>query len=271
MRQYRLIIDRPTIGARNMAIDEAIMNAVVAGAVLPTLRFYAWDPACLSLGYGQQAADADLDRIATRGWALVRRATGGRAILHTDELTYSLTLPEAHPLAAGGIIESYRRISRALLAGLSRLGVDLSADRRAAEHKLEGPVCFEVPSHYEVTTSDGRKLIGSAQLRRRGGVLQHGSLPLVGDLGRIVDALDFPDEAAREAARMNVRGRAATLADAFDGRIFDFDTVADALAHGFATTFDAELIPGALTPAEQAEAEQLAAAVYGSAAWTYRK
>jgi lipoate-protein ligase A len=225
MRQYRLITDNPMTGARNMALDEAILHSVAARDSLPTLRFYAWEPACLSIGYGQRVNDADTDHLQSAGWSLVRRPTGGKAILHADEMTYSLSLPEDHALAEGGIVESYRHISRALLAGLGRIGLSPRADRKADDAPALGAVCFEVPSHYEITTGDGKKLLGSAQLRRKGGVLQHGSLPLYGDIGRICDVLHYDNVIEREEGRFAVRRRAATLADALDGEKLSWETL----------------------------------------------
>lgn len=271
MRQCRLIYHKPASGRRNMAVDEALLEAVRSGQSGPTLRFYAWEPPCLSLGYGQKWTDADLTRLDAAGWGLVRRPTGGRAILHTDELTYSIVLPDEHPLAQGDILDSYRRISRALLAGLHSLGVASSADRRAERRpQASGPVCFEIPSHYEVTTPDGRKVIGSAQTRRRGGVLQHGAIPLHGDLGRICDALAYPDEATRQRARAIVHRRAATLAEALNGHILDWQTVAAAIVRGFESVFALEFLPGDLTPTEAEHADRLAETVYGSDAWLRR-
>src|SRR5690606_4447389 len=118
-------------------------------------------------------------------------------ILHTDELTYSIALPEDHPIADRGIIESYQRISRALMQALATLGAPVESSRRDEMPKTPGPVCFEVPSHYEITFGE-RKLIGSAQMRRRGGMLQHGTLPLSGDVSRICDVLVYADEDERE-------------------------------------------------------------------------
>ena len=138
MRQYRLIYDTPTNGIWNMAVDEAIFTAVINGDSLPTLRFYGWNPPCLSLGYGQAFSDADMTRLNQFGWDVVRRATGGKAILHTDELTYSLCLPQHHPLAEGSIVDSYRRISTGLMAGLNRLGAHLQADKRADDANMDG-------------------------------------------------------------------------------------------------------------------------------------
>lgn len=281
MRQWRLIYDYPTLGSVNMAVDMAVLAAVGAEQSPPTLRLYAWSPPCLSLGYGQKAADVDFARVAALDWNVVRRPTGGRAILHTDELTYSVALPPEDALAAGNVVESYRRISRALVAGLVRLGVSPEADQRADGIDAPGPVCFETPSHYEITVG-GRKLIGSAQVRRKDGVLQHGSLPLYGDLGRICDALVYPNEVEREAAKTQVRARAATLQEALSPSPSpsrrgeqDFSlvwqTVADAIVRGFAETFEIDFTPGELPDEERAEAERLAAEVYGSEAYTKRR
>lgn len=288
MRQQRLIYDQPTgdqhrsnenteqvtsNGAWNMAVDEAILMAVAAGDSPPTLRLYSWDPPCLSLGYGQHWYDADLDRLNTFGWDIVRRPTGGRAILHIDELTYSLMIPEGHPLAKGDIIESYRRISTGLMAMLDTLGLRARSERKQEGHPPghTHAVCFETPSHYEITTPRGHKLIGSAQLRRRGGVLQHGSLPLQGDIARICDALVFETEAEREAAKTQVHRRATTLANAFGGHFFNWEQVANVLIEAFQSCLDMELTLGTLTDAERAHAEYLAEGVYGTEEWTKRR
>ena len=167
-----------------MAVDEAILEHIHRGESLPTLRLYAWQPPCLSLGYAQPVADVDLPRLRERGWDLVRRPTGGRAILHTDELTYSVAAPADDPRTAGTVLESYNRIARALLRALQELGLPVEIEAQAPVPAMQGqanPVCFEVPSSYEITAG-GRKLVGSAQARKREGVLQHGSLPLTGDL-----------------------------------------------------------------------------------------
>lgn len=269
MRQWRLIYDRPTPGPRNMAVDEVLLGAVAAGQSPPVLRLYGWEPLCLSLGYGQQAGDVDFERLQARGWDVVRRPTGGRAILHGDELTYSVCLPEGHPLAQGDVVSSYRRLSSGLAAGLERLGLSTQADRQTARAGKPGPVCFEVPSHYEITAG-GRKLIGSAQTRRRGGILQHGSLPLWGDVARICDALFYPDEEAREQARQAVRARATTLEEAL-GYAVSWQEAAEALVEGFAQVFALDFYVDELSAAEAAAADELAGAVYEAAEWTNKR
>lgn len=264
---WRLIVDDPLDGALNMAIDEAILESVAREDSAPTLRLYSWDPACLSLGYAQRATDADPDRLSERGWTLVRRMTGGRAILHVDELTYSVTLPLAHPLAAGGITESYRRLSAALLAAVNAIGLEAAADKQADRAPgRPGPVCFEVPSDYEITAS-GRKLIGSAQVRRGTVMLQHGTLPLTGDVTRICDALVFTDDAARERNRERVAARATTLSNAL-GRPVTWSEAARAVIRAFEQKFAINFSIAALSAAERAAAASLQEKRYAADSWT---
>jgi lipoate-protein ligase A len=270
MVTWRLLITGTSDGSTNMAVDQAIMEAVAAESVPPTLRFYAWEPACLSLGYMQPASDIDWERLAARGWDLVRRMTGGRSILHTDELTYSVTVKAENPIVAGSIVESYRNLSRALLWGLHRLGANAGADKRVEQMPRDkGPVCFEVPSHYEITVN-GKKLVGSAQVRKFGAVLQHGTLPLTGDITRICDALVFEDEARRESVRERVRQRAATLESAL-GRVISWKEALTAMIDGFQETFDLAFdTADSLTPGEQARSDELRAQQYGTDEWNKR-
>jgi lipoate-protein ligase A len=258
---WRAIFDPPGDGAFNMAVDEAILEATSAGGPAPTLRLYAWEPPTLSLGYAQPAADCDLDALTRLGWGLVRRPTGGRAILHTDELTYSLVAPESHPLMQGGVLESYRRISLGLLAGLRRLGVDAAAETGRTGRTAGNPVCFEVPSHYEISCGR-KKLVGSAQARRLGCVLQHGALPLRGDLARILQALAHP-----ETTPERIRRRAATLGELL-GREVSWQEAADAVCRGFAETFDVSFRREALSGKEKTRAGELAREKFGNEAWT---
>ncbi|MFN8418369.1 MAG: biotin/lipoate A/B protein ligase family protein [Anaerolineae bacterium] len=208
-------------------------------------------------------------KIIARDWQIVRRLTGGRAILHTDEITYSVAFPSDHPLVAGTIVESYRRLSGALLRALEHLGMTARADPKAAgAPKLSGPVCFEAPSDYEIAVN-GRKMLGSAQVRKYSGTLQHGSLPLAGDISRICDSLAFADEAARVEAKIRVRERAVTLGEAL-GKSVSWDRAAEAISSGFGELFDVKLEPAELTPAEHNCAEELFVTRYAADSWTFR-
>ena len=259
---WRLIRSAPADGATNMEIDEAILRAVAAGLASPTLRLYAWEPPSLSLGRAQSVTDVDLRAVQVAGFVLVRRPTGGKAILHVDELTYSVVAPETEPRVTGGIVESYRRLSAGLVRGLERLGAaDLAADRRVEGGRLEGPVCFETPSDYEITAG-GRKLAGSAQMRARGVVLQHGAVPLHGDITRICPLLAAHPDADRVRAR-------ATTVDEVRGRPVTWDEAADAIAAGFAGALRLRLEPGGLTAEERAWAEELRAGKYATEEWTH--
>jgi lipoate-protein ligase A len=254
-----------------MAVDEAILEASVRGDVPPTLRLYAWEPPCLSLGYAQASNDADLPRLSALGWQLVRRPTGGKAILHTDELTYSVAGPADEARLSGGVLDSYRRLSQALLLALSFLGASAAAHPQAGsvpDSDVKGPVCFEVPSNYEIT-ANGKKLIGSAQSRRLGGVLQHGSLPLFGDLGRITQALTFSNDASRQRAQERLFQRATTLQQVL-GDAPAWQEAAQAFVQGFEAALSLDLHAAPLTAAERERADQLVREKYGNPAWTDR-
>jgi lipoate-protein ligase A len=249
-----------------MAIDEAIGRAVAARLVPPTLRFYAWEPPCVSLGRHQPLAEIDMGRCAALGYDVVRRPTGGRAILHTDELTYSVVARPDHPIMAGMVMDAYLRLSHGLVAGLRLLGIPAE---EAPGTNRAGPgvsaACFEVPSAYEIVVG-GRKLLGSAQHRRADFVLQHGSLPLTGDLTRLVECLAFPDETHRDALRRGLAARAAT-AEKLAGRPISYAEAVAAMIAGFRDALNFELIPGDLTEDERAWVAELVQDKYGHPDW----
>ncbi|HXV76930.1 MAG TPA: lipoate--protein ligase family protein [Candidatus Polarisedimenticolaceae bacterium] len=258
---WRLLIDTPADGAWNMAVDEAILDGYTAttGAIRPpTLRLYGWRPAALSLGKSQPAGEShDAPALRAAGVDLVRRPTGGWAVLHDHERTYALTGPLRAPSFASGVLTTYRRVADALILALGGLGVEVGASGEAPARTTTraSAACFTVTSAYEITAG-GRKLVGSAQLRRRGGFLQHGSIPIRIDaarlavvLGREIDAERFTD-----------------LGTAL-GRIPDPDEVDRALCAGFSQAFDVKLRRGRLTADERLRATRLRAWKHLSAAW----
>ena len=259
---WRLLTSSTADGATSIAVDEAIARAVAAGLAPPTLRLYAWEPPCLSLGRAQAGEEVDRAACARDGVHVVRRPTGGRAILHTDELTYSVVAPPDAPRLAGDVLSSYRRLSRAILAALEHLGVPAISQEEHRGDRDFNPVCFEVPSSYELTTLDGRKLVGSAQMRTERAVLQHGVIPLVGDIARICRYLEGAPDPAR------VRARAATLEDVL-GRTVDWGEAAEAMVVGFGQALNLTLQPGDLTPQERAWRAEVEGK-YVDEAWTWR-
>ncbi|GAB4412857.1 MAG: lipoate--protein ligase family protein [Anaerolineales bacterium] len=261
---WRLIVHDARDGAWNMAADEAILTAVARADSPPTLRFYRWEPPCLSLGRAQPADDVDLAACDAAGITCVRRPTGGRAILHRDELTYSIALPLDDPRAAGDILESYRRLSEGLAEGLRALGVPVERAAPAKAPADATPACFETLAGYEITVG-GRKLMGSAQFRTSKALLQHGSLPLCGDLAGIVDFLALP-EAEREALRQRLRATAITLEQAL-ARPVSFAEAAQALAQGLACALHVRLAEADLSPQEAELARRLRSEKYGDIRW----
>lgn len=176
--QWRLILDPPMGGQENMEKDLELMENVAMGECPPTLRLYRWSPPAVSLGYFQDASEVvDMQACADAGVDVVRRPTGGRAVLHHHELTYSIIVPEVHPfINNGGVMDAYRAISRGIVTAFNLLNILASV---TPEEKGQGGFapgsCFDTPSAYEVLV-DQRKVVGSAQLRRDGIVLQHGAI-----------------------------------------------------------------------------------------------
>lgn len=264
---WRILITPPTSGAWNMAIDEAIAIHAGCGDALPTLRFYQWQPPCVSLGRHQPLADLDLARCRELGYGIVRRPTGGRAILHIDELTYSVMGKQSEPALQGAVLDSYLRLSQGLLSGLDYLGLDVRkapASSRAGNDA--GPICFEVPSAYEIVAG-GKKLVGSAQSRRQGWVLQHGTLPLTGDITRLIDTLALAGESEGAALRRDLAGRATTASQVL-GQPVSFQQAAQALRQGFADALGLNLVDGELSEVEQQTAQQLFDEKYANEGWS---
>jgi lipoate-protein ligase A len=269
---WRTLVSGPADGALNMAVDEAILLALAEGMVAPTLRFYAWRPPCLSVGYAQKAAEIiDMQACHNMGYDVVRRPTGGRAVLHVRELAYSVALSQDDPHIAGGVASSYRRLSEGLVTGLRHLGLAVTRDRgrRPVPRSTRTAACFDFPGYSEITVG-GRKLIGSAQVRRRGVVLQHGALPLEGTNADIVRVLRLPSGAHRSRLAARLTRTSTTLVEAV-GRVVPIEEVIESLAAGFAEALDLELVEGELTPWEWQKACELRECKYATEEFTFQR
>jgi len=266
--------------AWNMAIDEAIMNAVAEEEAPPTLRFYGWQPATLSIGYFQKAEDeVDLAAVEASGIGFVRRPTGGRAVLHDQELTYSMILPESYPDMPKSVTESYRVLSTGLLYGFRRLGlqadmVTLADEADKAKYATMGSAaCFDSPSWYELVV-EGRKVAGSAQMRQRGVILQHGSILLDMDVDLLFALLYYPNERLRERLKRSFREKAVAINDIKRQLGQPPVTLAEteaAFELGIPEGLGIELKPGELTKRELADAERLVKEKYGNLAWNLKR
>lgn len=215
--------------AAQMAADEALLDAVAAGAP-PALRLYRWVPPALSLGRFQPDDDVDADACDRFGVQVVRRPTGGQGLLHGADLTYAVVMPRPGG-AAGGVDAVYSLLAGALIAGLAHLGVDAAIARHDGP---AGPVCFAGQQGADLRVGD-RKVCGSAQVRRDGAVLQHGSILLTRLPFDETDLLR-PRPGAPAVTRTRLREATVTLEEL--GAPTDPRRVADALVEGFATTLD---------------------------------
>lgn len=268
-RIWRLIVDDPAVGAWNMAVDEVLLEGVASGKAPPTLRFYRWKPACLSLGYFQTYAVVDPDACRALGIDVVRRPTGGRAILHDRELTYSIALPASVLGHDRGILPSYRRISQALQAGFAELGVatTIAPESAAPTEPEHGPICFDRPSAHEILLQ-GRKLVGSAQVRRSEALLQHGSILIEPQMSTMVRCLRLPVDARySDAGSTQLDDGVIGLAEV---GVSDPDRIASAIAGAVGREFNVSLVPSGLDASEVAAARALAGSKYGTEEWTER-
>lgn len=183
MQTWRLLDTGSNTGAFNMALDEELLARAQAGETRPVLRLYTWDPPAVSIGRFQSAAAVNSDACLKRGFDIVRRATGGRAVLHRKELTYSVAARTDSPLFSSSIPGTYRLIASGIVAGLRHLGLPAEMVSRRSRHaglvqkKPKEAACFSSPSWYEIVVN-GRKLVGSAQRRDSRAFLQHGSILL---------------------------------------------------------------------------------------------
>ena len=255
--------------ASNMALDEALLMMHEAGTAPPTLRVYGWCQPTLSLGYAQNTQqEVDLAACHAQGVAVIRRPTGGRAVLHDQEVTYSVVMPVALTDGPPTITEHYRRIGMALAAALQALGLPVHLarpQRRAVPTRTPAsPACFAALSRYELSVA-GKKMVGSAQKRAQRALLQHGSIPLWMDRQRLFQCLQVPPE--QRAAL--VQAASTTMAAVNEVAAQPVAPVAlhAALRQGFGVTFGVELIEMPIAPEEWRLAQHLRATKYATDAW----
>lgn len=259
---WRLIDSGPWCGGReNMAVDEALFRCFNPAVSRPVLRLYGWQPPALSLGRFQKAAD-DLDhaRCAADGLTVVRRITGGGAIYHSDELTYSLVCSPLQLPATASVKESFRSLTSFLLGFYHALGLQAAyAVDQAPEGSRLGqrtPLCFAGREHYDIMVT-GRKLGGNAQRRSRGIIFQHGSIPLQQRAEQGVQYLKNKPQGIGQVT--------TCLAD--QGIAVDLAQLKLLLTRQFQACLGVGLQPDGLTEQEQALAHNLAAGKYGDDAW----
>lgn len=261
--------------AYNMALDEAQIILLSQGEIPPTIRFYGWLPATISIGYFQKIQqEIDLAACEARGIGVVRRLTGGRAVLHDDELTYSLVAADTDPLFPKTVIESYKVISQGILAGLEQLNI--SAEMVSLEDKGKTPLnphhssaCFDAPSWHEIVVK-GKKLVGSAQNRQSGVILQHGSILNTLDVEKLFAVLKFRNPQLKERMKKIFLTKATSIEEVLGYR-YPYPKLSEAFEIGFREALKIDLEAGELTEAESSLTERLIREKYDNDQWNFRR
>jgi lipoate-protein ligase A len=266
-QQWRFLNTGSGDAASNMALDEALLLAQEAGTAPPTLRVYSWSTPTLSLGYAQPTVqEVDLAACAQYGVTIIRRPTGGRAVLHDQEVTYSVVLPTTSP--PNSLTEDYRRLGAALAAALQQLGLPVRLARPSMPvHALRtttSPACFAALSRYELGLA-GKKIVGSAQKRLKHALLQHGSIPLWLDRQRLFACLRVPPE-HRDLLVQEAYASMAAVNEVLPTPVSPA-ALHDALRAGFGAALDIELLEAPMLPEEWRLATELRQTKYVTTAW----
>ncbi len=253
--KFRLIDTGSNNAFMNMAIDEALLTSKI-----PVLRFYSWKPAGLSIGYFQSIDEFNLNNLKKHNIDLVRRLTGGNAVLHDQELTYSFIIDEDN--MPRSVIDSYKKISEGLLSGLKRLGLK-AAMNEDVEKGSKSAVCFNDPSWYEIVVN-GRKIVGSAQKRINGKLLQHGAVLIDVDVEMYCKL--FKD--CNRELISHVTGRMTSIQNEIGKR--GYDEVKKALIDGFKEN-GIEFMEDTLSEEEKHAALELVKEKYSLKRWNHMR
>lgn len=270
--EFRFIDCDINNGYFNMAVDEVLSYRVSKGDSIPILRFYRWDPPCLSLGYFQDAQkEINFEGLKKHKIDLVRRLTGGRAVLHDIEITYSIIIPLKYDWIPNSINESYRIISLALLEGLKKLGINASLSKKiSGKIPHTSSACFDAPSSYELIANE-KKIIGSAQKRFNGILLQHGSIPITLDVDKLFDLLKIEPEEKKETLKQLFKKNATSIFDELK-YLPDIEQIKKSFFEAFGEVLPIKLINDNLKKEEIEEAQNLSEKKYKTDEWNlFRK
>jgi len=260
MELWRLLDSGPANGFRNMAVDVAMAQLAADQPFAATLRLYGWQPAAVSLGYHQPLHDIDLEACQRDHLDVVYRPTGGRAVLHSDELTYAVVLGPSSRLFKAEIMTVYEQLSQAILAGLALLQISAQFDRseRALKNFSRGELsglCYASANRHEIGV-EGKKMIGSAQRRMDQAVLQHGSILIGPQHCDLAFYLANRADDRRQAVHRYMKEHTVCLNE-ISPRPITYTEFSAALAEGFRRTLDLEWIKTPLTAVEEERAQEL--------------
>jgi lipoate---protein ligase len=251
--QWRFLVTNANTAYRNMAIDLAVLKANSEGHVPPTVRFYYWQPSAITIGYFQSLKEeVDLDMCKKQGVDYVRRITGGGAVFHEHELTYSIVIPESHVEMPKNIMDSYSRICGAIMKGLKNIGID------STYHPINDIL------------SNGKKISGNAQTRKYNTVLQHGTVLLDVDVEKMFSLLRVANEKMIDKLVSDVKQRVSSIKHVLDREVF-FDELLDDMKKGFEDEFNVELIKGELTDYELELSDKFDKERFASYDWNHKR
>jgi lipoyl(octanoyl) transferase len=260
----------------NMALDEALLEWNSKGAFSPVIRFYGWNPPTLSIGYFQKVEkEINIEAVKNQGIGFVRRPTGGRGVLHEHELTYSVIVPESHPMMPNTVAEAYRVISEGILKGFHQLGLEAyfavpeTTEERELLKSPHSAVCFDTPSWYELVV-EGRKVAGSAQTRQKGVILQHGSILLDMDEDKLFSLFKYSNERVMERMKKSFKNKAVAINDLTSNRI-SMEQAKEAFKKGFEEGLNINLEPYELNQTEIDYVNQIAKERYESDEWNFMR
>jgi lipoyl(octanoyl) transferase len=260
VERWRFMDTGPSSGRHNMAVDLAMARTAAQHSYCSTLRIYAWQPAAISLGFHQSLNDIDIPLCRSRGIDVVYRPTGGRAVLHSNELTYAVVLSPSSRFFKTEIMAVYEQLSRAILAGLSFLQVPADFDRseRTPQNFSRGELsslCYASAIQHEIGVG-GRKLIGSAQRRFETAILQHGSILIGPEHADLAFYLNQGDDTWRSAVHRYMTRHTVCLNELAPKPIL-YDELSRALRIGFSQALEIDWTDETLSENERQQVEQL--------------
>lgn len=246
-------------GYSNMAIDEALLEH----CKIPVLRIYGWKPRAITLGYNQDLSEINLEKCKELNVDVVRRITGGKAVFHDSELTYSFILPESSGLLPKEINESYKEIANALLIAFEKLGI--KAEVKKVPERIATSICFNSSNWYELLVN-GKKISGSAQRRMSEKILQHGSMLMDFDYEK--NSILFNSINAMDSIH-NLQKRITSLKNELNKTV-NYKDFADAIKSGFKENFNFDMVDDSLTNEELKLAEKLRKEKYLTEEWNHK-
>ena len=253
IEKWRLLLTRDYNAAYNMAIDKAVLFSNSERTTPPTIRFFTWNPPAISIGYFQSLEEeVDLKMCERTGIDYVRRITGGGAVFHESELTYSIVISESHPQISKNIMDSYARICGAVIKGLKNLGIKSNY----------------MPINDIIV--NGKKISGNAQTRKMKTVLQHGTILTDVDVDKMFSILKVPNEKIKDKLIADVKQRVTSIKHILGQEII-YDDVAKAMKKGFEKEFNIELVKDELTAYEKDLAMKFKKEIFSSKKWNHKR